>query len=264
MANIFKKGLLTTSNVMRPRPTMFFMPGLDQRPLHDPSAYKWTGALEGAIDTIRAEFLEGLKHAPTSDYATEVSDRPDQMLHTGDWEWHSLISGGKRQDGFAQHCPQTAMMLESIDDLQLGTPFSYAFFSVLKPGASIATHSAPCNIRLRCHLPLFVPDVPLGTCAMRVGDQFVQVRGEREGRGSERVGRARGERRVYCSVWRVQYGVFGALCDVFCVQCAVFSVSAVCWCGVHSVLCSQCVLSVGVLIVLRMRQVCGQTLTVAQ
>ena len=240
MANIFKKGLLTTSNVMRPRPTMFFMPGLDQRPLHDPSAYKWTGALEGAIDTIRAEFLEGLKHAPTSDYATEVNDRPDQMLHTGDWEWHSLISGGKRQDGFAQHCPQTAMMLESIDDLQLGTPFSYAFFSVLKPGASIATHSAPCNIRLRCHLPLFVPDVPVGTCAMRVGDQFVQVRRERWGWGE------RGEREgctVQCAVFGVVCSVLCVLC--FCVQCAVFSVSAVVagvvftvCCCVRSVCCS--------------------------
>jgi aspartate beta-hydroxylase len=248
MANIFKKGLLTTSNVMRPRPTMFFMPGLDQRPLHDPSAYKWTGALEGAIDTIRAEFLEGLKHAPTSDYATEVNDRPDQMLHTGDWEWHSLISGGKRQDGFAQHCPQTAMMLESIDDLQLGTPFSYAFFSVLKPGASIATHSAPCNIRLRCHLPLFVPDVPVGTCAMRVGDQFVQVRG---GRG-EREG---------CTV---QCGVFGVVCSVLCVLHFVFSVLYSVFQQLWLVWCLQCaaVFAVcavgGVLIVLRMRQVCGQ------
>eukprot|EP00300_Choanocystis_sp_HF-7_P010667 c17077_g1_i1.p1 GENE.c17077_g1_i1~~c17077_g1_i1.p1 ORF type:complete len:144 (-),score=34.38 c17077_g1_i1:20-451(-) len=37
------------------------------------------------------------------------------------------------------------------------TPFSYAFFSVLSPGAVIKPHSSPCNLRLRCHLPLRVP-----------------------------------------------------------------------------------------------------------
>ena len=127
------------------------------------------------------------------------------------------------------------MMLESIDDLQLGTPFSYAFFSVLKPGASIATHSAPCNIRLRCHLPLFVPDVPVGTCAMRVGDQFVQVRGER----GEREGCT-----VQCAA------VFVVVCSVLCVLYSVFQQLWLLWCSQCADVFAVCTVG-GVLIVLR-------------
>lgn len=41
-----------------------------------------------------------------------------------------------------------------------GTPFSFAFFSTLHPGAEIAAHTAPSNLRLRCHLPLIVPPFP--------------------------------------------------------------------------------------------------------
>ena len=37
------------------------------------------------------------------------------------------------------------------------TPFSFAFFSTLHAGGEIGAHYGPCNLRLRCHLPLIVP-----------------------------------------------------------------------------------------------------------
>jgi aspartate beta-hydroxylase len=39
-----------------------------------------------------------------------------------------------------------------------GTPFSYTFFSTMKPKAYISPHHGACNIKLRCHFPLFVPE----------------------------------------------------------------------------------------------------------
>jgi aspartyl/asparaginyl beta-hydroxylase (cupin superfamily) len=39
----------------------------------------------------------------------------------------------------------------------VGTPFSYTFFSTMKPSTSIKPHYGSCNLKLRCHFPLFVP-----------------------------------------------------------------------------------------------------------
>ena len=38
-----------------------------------------------------------------------------------------------------------------------GTSFSYTFFSTMPSGTQIAPHNGPCNIKLRCHFPIFVP-----------------------------------------------------------------------------------------------------------
>lgn len=102
--------------------------------------------------------------AATSDY--NVQDKEHQ-LHQGSWDWLSYVTQGRRQTEFAIHCPQTVEILESIPGFMAGLPFAYSFFSVLKPESNIKAHSAPCNIRLRCHFPLFVPQ----GCGIRVGDQ---------------------------------------------------------------------------------------------
>jgi hypothetical protein len=68
------------------------------------------------------------------------------------------------------HIPE---VLESLKapSLMTQTPFSYAFFSTLAPGAKIAAHTGPCNLRIRCHLPLIVPE---GDCGMTVGGKTVK------------------------------------------------------------------------------------------
>ena len=39
-----------------------------------------------------------------------------------------------------------------------GTPFSYTFFSTMAPKTSIKPHFGACNLKLRCHFPLSVPE----------------------------------------------------------------------------------------------------------
>lgn len=182
----------------RPSPTLFFFPGLDSRPWHDTSKFPWVQTLEENRDTIRDEFLalrdlrqKASGSSAASDY--NVNDKEHQ-LHEGQWDWLSYVTQGRRQADFALRCPKTVEILESIPGFMAGLPFAYSFFSVLKPKvsplsrvaldgrvlaltltrsmrlrpqSSIKAHSAPCNIRLRCHFPLFVPD----GCGIRVGDE---------------------------------------------------------------------------------------------
>jgi aspartate beta-hydroxylase len=39
-----------------------------------------------------------------------------------------------------------------------GTPFSYTFFSTMGPLTNIEPHYGACNLKLRCHFPLFAPE----------------------------------------------------------------------------------------------------------
>ena len=55
----------------------------------------------------------------------------------------------------------------------LGTPFSFAFFSTLHPESSIAPHAAPCNLRLRVHVPLLDASTDPLQCGLRVGNEVV-------------------------------------------------------------------------------------------
>jgi len=90
-----------------------------------------------------------------SDY-DDTPDSTDKKLHTGMWKWQSYILKGKRQASFVSHCPETVAILDQAN-LMTDTPFSFAFFSTMGPGAKIASHYGPCNLRLRVHLPLIVP-----------------------------------------------------------------------------------------------------------
>jgi aspartate beta-hydroxylase len=93
---------------------------------------------------------------------------------------------GKLQGTFLEHFVKTSDVLQELRKdgaLFEGVPFGYCFFSTLHAHSSIAAHTAPTNLRLRVHLPLFVPTEPTATavvessstggsaplCGMRVG-----------------------------------------------------------------------------------------------
>ncbi|RMX61958.1 hypothetical protein DD238_007943 [Peronospora effusa] len=175
----------------RPSPTLFYFPGLTSTPWHDTNNLKWVQRLEANRDVITNEFLtlQKKRHGlakNSNDY--KVYDKEHQ-LHQGHWDWLSYVTQGRRQADFVLQCPKTVEILESIPDFMAESPFAYSFFSILKPKvvllstyfdvnwetdhnfwgflSSIKAHSAPCNIRLRCHFPLIVPE----GCGIRVGDE---------------------------------------------------------------------------------------------
>ncbi len=71
-----------------------------------------------------------------------------------------VTRGVKKSELFKQYCPVTTQILEQSvgSRLMTGTPFSYTFFSTMKPKTSIAAHYGSTNLKLRCHFPLFVPE----------------------------------------------------------------------------------------------------------
>jgi len=50
-------------------------------------------------------------------------------------------------------------------------PFSSSYLKILKPITSIDNHYGPCNIKLRCHLPILLPESS-EACFIRVGGQI--------------------------------------------------------------------------------------------
>jgi aspartyl/asparaginyl beta-hydroxylase (cupin superfamily) len=162
-ANIFKSGVLRTANsITRPSPSLFSFLGLTSRPWHQTTDLDWAEELQKSTHEIRSEYFDHAA-ATNSDYEIKADEH---SLHSGEWEWRSYIKKGVRDTAFAERCPTTASVLDKCPDLQTDIPFAYTFFSTMKPGTEIETHTAPCNIRLRGHLPLIVPD---GDCGITVG-----------------------------------------------------------------------------------------------
>lgn len=165
MATIIQSGLCKTNTLIaRPNPSLFFFPGLSTKPVFNKEQFEISDMLKSAAPQIIDEYKHWYSLPQTvSDYKL-VTD--EHKLHEGKWEWNSYILKGKRQSEFAVRCPKTVDMLESVPNLMHSVPFSYAFFSTLKQKSKIAAHYGPCNIRIRCHLPLIVPE---GDCGMRIG-----------------------------------------------------------------------------------------------
>eukprot|EP01038_Epipyxis_sp_PR26KG_P005067 gene5067-7071_t len=176
-ARIVQSAICRTNSpfVQRPFPTIFYYPGLYSKPIwkldtnSDNNRYnniisELESKLNSSKDRIVSEYSLLRKSTnDKSDYNLSESNnkgsKGEHKLHAGSWDWNSYVLKGKRQSEFAVHCPVTVDTLESFQHCKLmtQTPFSFAFFSTLHGQSSIAAHYGPCNIRLRCHFPLILP-----------------------------------------------------------------------------------------------------------
>lgn len=53
----------------------------------------------------------------------------------------------------------------------LEVPFSSSYLSIMKPITALDKHFGPCNIRLRCQLPILLPESS-EACFIRVGGEL--------------------------------------------------------------------------------------------
>ncbi len=71
--------------------------------------------------------------------------------------------------------PKTANLFSELNKIGEGpmvnVPFSSSYLSIMKPITSLDKHYGPCNIRLRCHLPIVLPESS-EACFIRVGGQI--------------------------------------------------------------------------------------------
>jgi len=146
------------------RPTVFF-PGLETREIHDQRRFPWVTMLEDSFSLIQAEFEALLD-------STDFSRVHDSFTSTGEWAAAYLWVFGEQVEDTCRSCPRTTQLLSSIPGVaQFGT----TLFSALGHHSHIAPHYGYTNAKLRCQLPLRVPQ----GCRLKVGDREVE---QREGR----------------------------------------------------------------------------------
>ena len=161
------------------QPSMFYFPGLAQRPFFDRADFEWVPALEAATDTIRNELRALIDNASDrfGPYVTASPDRPppnNPLLDKPDWGAAWLWKDGAVADGMELLCRGTLAALALAPQPVIPGRAPLALFSRLTPGTHIQPHYGMLNTRLICHLPLIVPD----ECALRVGPE---TRNWREG-----------------------------------------------------------------------------------
>lgn len=161
------------------QPSMFYFPGLAQRPFFDRAAFDWVPALEAATDAIRGELLALIENASDrfGPYVTASPDRPppnNPLLDKPDWGAAWLWKDGVVAEGMDALCPAALAALALAPQPVIPGRAPLALFSRLTPGTHIQPHYGMLNTRLICHLPLVVPE----NCALRVGPE---TRSWREG-----------------------------------------------------------------------------------
>lgn len=175
---------VNTKGVSRPKPSLFFYPGLISKSIHkftpstssssdlSLSLLKVANALNQNYSAILDEYKRMRESQSNLNDYKMLTD--EHRLHQGgSWEWNSYILKGKRQTEFAVSCPRTVEIFESFyaPKLMSEVPFSYAFFSTLGKNTNITAHYGPCNLRLRCHFPL---KVPAGDCGMLIANEKIK------------------------------------------------------------------------------------------
>lgn len=152
------------------QPSMFYFPGLAQRPFFERTDFDWAGDVEAATSAIRSELQALTDNASDrfGPYVTASPDRPppnNPLLDKPDWGAAWLWKDGVVADGMHALCPATLAALELAPQPVIPARAPLALFSRLTPDTHIQPHHGLLNTRLICHLPLIVPD----GCGLRVG-----------------------------------------------------------------------------------------------
>ena len=136
-------------------------PELRQRNFWDASLFPVCREMENLWQVIRDESL--------SIEGTHFREEAEDIGRVGKWKVFMLYEGGRRNDSNCLLCPETARIVDQFSSVLRESGLIY--FSRLEPGTKIAPHRGSSNIRLRCHLPLVVPQ---GNCGLRVVNEIRQ------------------------------------------------------------------------------------------
>ena len=138
----------------------------------DRGLFPWLPELEAATPVIRDE-LTALLAAGNGGFAPYVRyprgapvNQWSELNHSDAWAATFFIEHGVPNPAMAEHCPQTAALLNTLPLFDLPGRGPVAFFSLLKPQTRIPPHTGATNIRSIIHLPLIVPE----GCTFRVGN----------------------------------------------------------------------------------------------
>ena len=159
--------LVASTATPRPAPTLFYYPGLTAQPFHNANLFGFARRVQDHTEMVKQEYTELRLKYKKNDY--NESEKEHALLH-GTMHWMKLLDTGNPNEEVRKLCPGTSTLLEGIPEFLAGTSFGTAYFSCLGPNSSLKPHTGPCNVKLRCHLPLFVH----GDAFIRVAGRFAQ------------------------------------------------------------------------------------------
>lgn len=156
-----------------PQPTFMYFPGIPALEFFDNAQFPWIGAIEAAMDSIRAELASVLVSdqsglEPYVAYPDGVPlDQWRELNRSRRWSAYFLWNQGAAQSGHLARCPRTAQALQAAPQCEIAQHGPNVFFSILEPHTRIPPHTGVTNARLTVHLPLIVPP----GCGFRVGGE---------------------------------------------------------------------------------------------
>ena len=152
---------LNDLRVSRQKPTTFFVPELCSMPWYRTNQMGCDNFLNSLVDVesqkkMKKEFLQVFQHLDEGWFKNSTPE--------GGWFVFPLYNQGVMVAENCKKCPQTVKLIDTTK-LFMRCAFGNALFSVLQPGTHIAPHYGPTNCRIRCHVPLIVPQ---GCCGIDV------------------------------------------------------------------------------------------------
>eukprot|EP01129_Flabellula_baltica_P012672 TRINITY_DN5749_c0_g1_i1.p1 TRINITY_DN5749_c0_g1~~TRINITY_DN5749_c0_g1_i1.p1 ORF type:complete len:254 (-),score=43.86 TRINITY_DN5749_c0_g1_i1:18-779(-) len=151
------------------RPTFVFYKELNTMPVfHDHSLFHWISLLKDQHQLILDEFTQIYQH-----HRSDLGQIRSAVKDGGVWFNYLLVDEGNVVDAHVAQCPKTWEILEQVP-LLLGCCLGYCYFSVVLPGTVITPHYGVSNLKLRCQLPLMIPDVAKEDLVLRVEDDEIE------------------------------------------------------------------------------------------
>lgn len=135
------------------KPTVLHLSGLSCRLWYDKEEYNkelQSLILKRNFESIKLEFNQIRENLNSGWFRNTTPE--------GEWLVFHLFNQGEKVVKNCASCPNTVKIIESIRSFMKDCSFGNALFSTLKPGTHITPHFGPTNCRIRCHLPLFVPE----------------------------------------------------------------------------------------------------------
>jgi hypothetical protein len=153
----------------------WILPGITQRPWHDPFEYAEVATVVRAFEANHAQIRRELESA-WAERGDRFSAYEHYLTRHPDWRALYLFRGGRTVSDAATVMPTAAKVLQ---DVAIGPgklcPLLECHFSTLLPGAAIAPHCDLWNFSINLH---FAIDIPPG-CGIRVaGETRTWVEGE--------------------------------------------------------------------------------------
>jgi aspartyl/asparaginyl beta-hydroxylase (cupin superfamily) len=153
---LLSQGKIPRSLDPRRRPALFY-PGLESCAMvYSPESFVWAGQVVEQIPRITDE-LRALVDSPKG-FHTVWPEYTDD----GEWAAFWLSLYGQVYEENARRCPNTISIVSAIP-MQAG----WCGFSAMAPNTHITSHCGFTNAKLRCHLPLVLPE---HGCRMRIAD----------------------------------------------------------------------------------------------